>query len=211
MFDSVAVVGATGAVGTIIRELLEARKFPFRHAEVRGLGPLGGQEDPLRRPGDHRSRSCRGRSSTAWTWSSAARRTRWPATSSPTPSAAAAWWSTRAATGGWTRRAAGDPGGQPAGDPPAQGDHRQPELLDHADGAGPEAAARRRPRPPRGGEHLSGRQRGGPGRQPRPGGRHAGPAGRPSRTGTSVSPTPSPSTASRRSARPSTRATPRKR
>ncbi len=29
MFDSVAVVGATGAVGTIIRELLEARKFPF--------------------------------------------------------------------------------------------------------------------------------------------------------------------------------------
>ena len=30
MFDSVAVVGATGAVGTIICELLQARKFPFR-------------------------------------------------------------------------------------------------------------------------------------------------------------------------------------
>ena len=30
MFDSVALVGATGAVGTIIRQLLEARKFPFR-------------------------------------------------------------------------------------------------------------------------------------------------------------------------------------
>ena len=30
MFDTVAVVGATGAVGTIIRELLEGRKFPFR-------------------------------------------------------------------------------------------------------------------------------------------------------------------------------------
>lgn len=30
MFDCVAVVGATGAVGTIIRELLEARKFPFK-------------------------------------------------------------------------------------------------------------------------------------------------------------------------------------
>ncbi len=29
MFDCVAVVGATGAVGTIIRELLESRKFPF--------------------------------------------------------------------------------------------------------------------------------------------------------------------------------------
>ncbi|MBN2476646.1 MAG: aspartate-semialdehyde dehydrogenase [Pirellulales bacterium] len=29
MFDSIAVVGATGAVGTIIRQLLESRKFPF--------------------------------------------------------------------------------------------------------------------------------------------------------------------------------------
>lgn len=30
MFDSVVVVGATGAVGTIIRELLEEREFPLR-------------------------------------------------------------------------------------------------------------------------------------------------------------------------------------
>ena len=30
MFDSIAVVGATGAVGTIIRQLLEERKFPFK-------------------------------------------------------------------------------------------------------------------------------------------------------------------------------------
>ncbi len=30
MFDSIAVVGATGAVGTIIRELLQQREFPFR-------------------------------------------------------------------------------------------------------------------------------------------------------------------------------------
>jgi len=30
VFDNIAVVGATGAVGTIIRELLEAREFPFR-------------------------------------------------------------------------------------------------------------------------------------------------------------------------------------
>ncbi len=30
MFDTVAVVGATGAVGTIIREILEERKFPFK-------------------------------------------------------------------------------------------------------------------------------------------------------------------------------------
>ena len=30
MYESIAVVGATGAVGTIIRELLEQRKFPFK-------------------------------------------------------------------------------------------------------------------------------------------------------------------------------------
>lgn len=30
MFDSIAVVGATGAVGTIIRELLETRRFPLK-------------------------------------------------------------------------------------------------------------------------------------------------------------------------------------
>ena len=30
MYESVAVVGATGAVGTIILKLLESRKFPFR-------------------------------------------------------------------------------------------------------------------------------------------------------------------------------------
>jgi aspartate-semialdehyde dehydrogenase len=30
VFDSVAVVGATGAVGTIIRQLLAERKFPFQ-------------------------------------------------------------------------------------------------------------------------------------------------------------------------------------
>ena len=30
MFDSVAVVGATGAVGTIIREILEERRFPYK-------------------------------------------------------------------------------------------------------------------------------------------------------------------------------------
>ena len=30
MFDSVAVVGATGAVGTIIREILEERGFPYK-------------------------------------------------------------------------------------------------------------------------------------------------------------------------------------
>ena len=55
-------------------------------------------------------------------------------------------------------RAPGDPGGQPARRPQAQGNHCQPQLLDDPDGPGSEAAPRRRPGPPRGGEHVSGRQ-----------------------------------------------------
>jgi len=42
VFESIAVVGATGAVGTIIRHLLEARNFPFKRikflASVRSAG-----------------------------------------------------------------------------------------------------------------------------------------------------------------------------
>jgi aspartate-semialdehyde dehydrogenase len=34
VFESIAVVGATGAVGTIIRELLERRKFPFKTVKL---------------------------------------------------------------------------------------------------------------------------------------------------------------------------------
>ena len=34
MFDSIAVVGATGAVGSIILELLEQRKFPFKKVKL---------------------------------------------------------------------------------------------------------------------------------------------------------------------------------
>ncbi|MEN6452110.1 MAG: aspartate-semialdehyde dehydrogenase [Thermoguttaceae bacterium] len=51
MFDTIAVVGATGAVGTIIRELLEARRFPHRTlkfiASPRSAGrkiPFNGRE-----------------------------------------------------------------------------------------------------------------------------------------------------------------------
>ena len=91
MFDCVAVVGATGAVGTIIRELLEARKFPFRKMKFVASGRSAGQTDSVRRDRRSSSRSCRVRSSTAWTSSSAARPTRWPATSFPTPFAAVAW------------------------------------------------------------------------------------------------------------------------
>jgi aspartate-semialdehyde dehydrogenase len=34
VFESIAVVGATGAVGTIIRELLESRNFPFKKVKL---------------------------------------------------------------------------------------------------------------------------------------------------------------------------------
>ncbi len=51
MFDSIAVVGATGAVGTIIRELLESRQFPLKQikflASHRSAGKklaFGGEE-----------------------------------------------------------------------------------------------------------------------------------------------------------------------
>jgi len=52
--DSIAVVGATGAVGTIIRELLEKRRFPHRRikflASARSRGrtlPFAGREVPV--------------------------------------------------------------------------------------------------------------------------------------------------------------------
>ena len=51
VFDSIAVVGATGAVGTLIRELLAERKFPYKKikflASARSAGktlPFNGQE-----------------------------------------------------------------------------------------------------------------------------------------------------------------------
>ena len=64
VFDCVAVVGATGAVGTIIRELLEARKFPFKKMKFvasadrpAGEIPFAGQEivvEELQGPGFRR-------------------------------------------------------------------------------------------------------------------------------------------------------------
>ena len=112
-------------------------------------------------------------------WPSAARRTKWPATLPPGPSSAAASWSTRAATGGWTPSV---PLVVPEVNPDAlrdhHGHHRQPELLDHADGRGAQAAARRGPRAPRGRQHLSGHQRHGRFRLARTDREHPRPSGR---------------------------------
>ncbi|MCE5268332.1 MAG: aspartate-semialdehyde dehydrogenase [Planctomycetaceae bacterium] len=44
MFDVVAVVGATGAVGTIIRELLEKRRFPHRTLKFIASGRSAGKK-----------------------------------------------------------------------------------------------------------------------------------------------------------------------
>ena len=57
MFESVAVVGATGAVGTIIRELLEARKFPFAQIKFLASDRSAGTTAGVRRPARYVSRS----------------------------------------------------------------------------------------------------------------------------------------------------------
>ena len=75
-----------------------------------------------------------------------------------------------------------DSRGEPRGLDRAPGDHRQPELFDHANGGGAQAAARRGPRPPRGGQHVPGDQRRRRGRYPRAERRHPGSAGTAKRT-----------------------------
>jgi aspartate-semialdehyde dehydrogenase len=47
VYDSIAVVGATGAVGTIIRELLEKRKFPFRNIKFLASQRSAGKRIPF--------------------------------------------------------------------------------------------------------------------------------------------------------------------
>ena len=64
--------------------------------------------------------------------------------------------------------AAGDSGSESRGRAESPGHHRQPELLDHANGRGHEAAARRRPHPPRGRQHVPGDERRGRRRPARP-------------------------------------------
>ena len=212
MFDSVAVVGATGAVGTIIRELLEARKFPFKQIKFLASRRSAGQAAGVRRPGSTWSRSCGRRPSTACNWPSAAR-----------PDEVARDFIPEAVRrgcvvideSGYWRMDPKVPLVIPEVNPEAirkhQGIIASPNCSTTQMVAGAEAAARRRPRPPRGREHLSGHQRGRAGRQPRSGERHPGHAGRRGLPLRDASPTPSPSTAFRRSARRSTRATPRKR
>ena len=175
VFDSVAVVGATGAVGTIIRQLLESRSFPFKRIKFLASARSAGKTISF--AGEHvhdRGAPARGLRR-ASNWPSAARRTRSRGTSSPRPSSRGC---VVVDESGYWRMDPKVPLVIPevnaARHLAAPGDHRQPELLDHADGRGDEAAARLRPGSPRRGEHVPGGQRGGAGRQPRPGRRHPG-------------------------------------
>ena len=158
MFESIAIVGATGAVGSLIRQMLEERNFPYEKitflASKRSAGKtitFKGEEHTVEElrpeafdgidlaigstPDDVANDFCpwavervRGR-----------RRERLLADGS--------------------EGAAGHARGQSRGGRQAPGHHRQPELFDDADGRGDEAAARRRPHSPRRGQHLSGHQR----------------------------------------------------
>ena len=186
MFESVAVVGATGAVGRIICQLLESRKFPFRTIKFLASRRSAGKQLLFA-----------GKSYTVEELRPEVFDGVQLAISS-TPDDVARDFIPDAVrrgclvideSGYWRMDPKVPlviPEVNPRGGPPPPGDHRQPELLDDANGAGAEAAARRRPHPPRGGQHLSGHQRGGPGRHPRPGRRHPAPSGRQGATSASV-------------------------
>jgi aspartate-semialdehyde dehydrogenase len=47
VFDSIAVVGATGAVGTIIRELLQSREFPYKKIRFLASKRSAGRQIPF--------------------------------------------------------------------------------------------------------------------------------------------------------------------
>ena len=85
MFDSIAIVGATGAVGQLIRNMLEERDFPLREDHVPRLRPVGRQHDRSSRARSTRSKNSSPMRSKASTSRSAARPTPSPRISSPGP------------------------------------------------------------------------------------------------------------------------------
>ena len=194
MFETVAVVGATGAVGSIIRELLEARKFPHRRLKFLASGRSAGSRLVFA------GREIRVEELTPEAFEGV------DLAIGSTPDEVARdfapWAVDRGCSGGRRKRlladgsqgAAGRARGESRSARSASRDHRQPELLDHADGRGAQAAARRGPRPARGGQHLSGHQRSRPGRLARAARQHPGPSRRPDRMRPRRSASRSPST-----------------
>ena len=179
MFETVAVVGATGAVGGIIRELLESRKFPHRQLKFLASGRSAGSRLVFA-----------GREYVVEEMTPEAFEGVDLAIGS-TPDEVARdfvpWAVARGCTvvdesGFWRMDPKVPlvvPEVNPRGVRSASRNHRQPELLDDANGGGAQAAARRGPRPPRGGQHLSGDQRGRLGRFARVDRQHPGPSRRP--------------------------------
>ena len=177
MFDSLVVVGATGAVGRIVRSLLEERAFPYKRIKFLASQRSAGT-----------TLTFRGKSHTVELLCPEALHSRRPGHQQHAGRRGTRLHpgGGRAGGGGGRRKRlladgpegpAGRAGGEPGGDCRAPGNHRQPQLFDHADGRGHEAAARRGPHSPRGGQHLSGDQRRGGGRRAGPGGGESGRAG----------------------------------
>ena len=159
MFDTVAVVGATGAVGAIICRLLADRKFPFKRIKFLASNRSAGKT--LR---------FAGRDYTVEELTPAAFEGVDLAIGSTPDEVArdfAPWAVERGCLvvdeSGYWRMDPKVPLVVPEVNPDAvdesPGHHRQPELFDHANGRRHEAAARRGPHPPRGRQHLSGHQR----------------------------------------------------
>ena len=159
MFDSIAIVGATGAVGTLIRNMLEEREFPFE--KIKFLASARSAGSTIEFKGEkHTVEELRPEAFEGIDLAIGS-----------TPDAVAKdfvpWAVERGCVvvdeSGYWRMDPKVPLVIPEVNPEAvaepPGHHRQPELLDHADGRRHEAAARRRPHPPRGRQHLPGHQR----------------------------------------------------
>ena len=210
MFDSVAVVGATGAVGTIIRELLEARKFPCNRIKFLASRRSAGKRLAFAGKEVVVEELC----PEAFDGVELA--------ISSTPDDVARDFIPDAVRrgclvideSGYWRMDPKVPLVIPEVNPEAVRNHQgiiaspNCSTTQMVQALKPLHDAGRVRRVDR--EHLSGHQRRGPGRQPRPGKRHPGHAGRRRLPVRTASPIRSPSTAFRRSARRSTRATPPK-
>jgi aspartate-semialdehyde dehydrogenase len=177
VLETLAVVGATGAVGGIVRQLLEQRNFPLTNvkfiASARSAGKTLTFRDQTYTRGFDAGSFRRGRSGDCQHAGRGGGRVH--------------SLGGRARRGGGGRerllaneaaRPAGHSGGQSGSDSRASGDHCQPQLLDNADGRGPQAAARCSSNPPSGRQHLSGNQRGRGGRPARSPTRESGGARR---------------------------------
>ena len=159
MFDSIAIVGATGAVGQLIRNMLEERDFPYEKITFLASARSAGSTIKFK-----------GKKHTVEELTPDAFEGIDLAIGS-TPDEVAKdfvpWAVERGCVvvdeSGYWRMDPKVPLVIPEVNPDARseppGHHRQPELLDHANGRRDEAAARRQPHPPRRRQHLPGHQR----------------------------------------------------